>query len=123
MTTHTLGIGSNAPDRRIQMDKAYAWLCDRFGDVERSEVYSTPALNGVDADYCNMVVRITADIATDELISQAKHYETCCGRTHEKGTGQSVIIDIDVVMVNDTVLRPADFEREYFRHGYLQLKG
>lgn len=122
MTTHTLGIGSNAPDRRLQMDKAYAWLCSRFKNVERSEVYSTPALNGVDADYCNMVARITADIDTDELISLTKHYETGCGRTHEKGAGQSVVIDIDVVMANDTVLRPADFEREYFRRGYLQLK-
>lgn len=123
MMVHTLGIGSNAPDRRQQMARAYEWLCSNFDDVECSEIYSTPALNGIDPDYCNMVAIVQADIATDELIAMTKEYENSCGRTHDKKPGSSVTIDIDVVMANETVIRQADFDRDYFRRGYLQLKG
>lgn len=113
-----IGVGSNSPDKSHQMELALEFLRSSLGNFRCSSVYSTPALNGVDADYLNAVASGSCDMTIDEVVSILKEYECRCGR--KKGD-KSVLIDLDLVIADGTVLRPRDMDREYFRLGYREL--
>lgn len=115
-----IGVGSNSPDKSHQMQQAIEFLRSSLDDFRCSTVYSTPALNGMDADYLNAVACGKCNMAIDEAVSMLKAYECRCGR---KKDDKSVIIDLDLVVADDKVLRPRDMNREYFRIGYCELIG
>lgn len=115
-----IGVGSNSPDKTHQMELALEFLRSSLDNFRCSSVYSTPALNGVDADYLNAVASGSCDMTVDEVVSIFKDYECRCGR---RKSDKSVIIDLDLVVADGNVLRPRDMDREYFRLGYRELIG
>lgn len=122
MSTYTLSIGSNSPDRFSQMNRAMEWLRSEFCDVTASEVYSSRPVSGVGDDYCNMVARVSSELPPAEVIAKAKRFEVECGRTPQSKQLGSVPMDVDVVQCDALIIRPAEFTREYFMRGYRQLQ-
>lgn len=121
--THTavLGLGSNSVDSERQMRQCIQWLTASFRSVMASTVYSTPALNGVDADYLNAVAVVVCDVDCQEFNARLKRYEQSCGRTSESKKHGMVPIDVDIVLFDGRVLRPADYGRYYFARGWDEL--
>ena len=115
-----IGVGSNSPDKQQRMVDALAFLRESLKEFRCSSVYSTPALNGVDADYLNAVACGSCELTQEQAVAMLKDYERQCGRT--KGD-ECVVIDLDLVMADGDVLRPRDMEREYFMRGYRELTG
>lgn len=115
-----IGIGSNMPDGDKRITDALAFLSDHYAGFACSDVYNTPSVSlGDDSVYFNSVARCSvADLRCFE--QEMKQYETACGRVH---ADKSVVIDLDVVVAGDEILRPRDFGREYFQIGYRQLNG
>lgn len=116
------GLGSNLPDGALKMINKAINEIGLFGHLKAvSNVYTTrpvnPKVNG-DNDYCNAVVMFEVTFPLDELLIVTKSLEAHLGRNGIKGC---VGIDIDVVIWNDEILRPTDFEREYFQIGYQQI--
>lgn len=89
-----------------------------------SDFYTTPAVNGRDADYLNAVAFGYFDGEAAEFEATCKDTESRLGRTHSHQPGQPHIveIDLDVVVFGGEVLRPVDFSRDYFRRGFNQLQ-
>ena len=50
-----------------------------------------------------------------------KKWEKQCGRDEEAKKHGIVPIDLDIVIWNDTVLRPKELSRDYFITGYRQI--
>ena len=44
-----------------------------------------------------------------------------CGRTHQSKITGKVVIDLDIVIWNDSVVRPKELSRDYFLRGYRML--
>ena len=94
----TIGLGSNAPDREAQINRAIDFLRGYLSKCSVSSIYESAAINGTDSSYLNAVVH---------------------GRSSkEKGV---VPIDLDLVIYDMRILRPKDFERHYFNIGYREL--
>lgn len=115
-----IGIGSNMPDGDRRVADALAFISDHYAGFACSDVYNTPSVSlGDDSVYFNAVARCrVADLCCFE--QEMKQYETTCGRVH---ADKSVVIDLDVVVAGDEILRSRDFGRKYFQIGYRQLNG
>lgn len=108
-----LGLGSNVASASSNISEAVERI--RRADVEVeavSNVYQTQS------PYYNMVVRVRTDCPYEALRSLTKGIETEMGRTPQMKTLGVVPIDIDVVVYDGRVVRPTDYEADYFRMGY-----
>ena len=122
MNTYVLSIGSNAVDKAERLAFGFDELCSRLVVVARSEAYVTPALNGRDADYLNAVAVVQADIDFDSLNVLLKQIETLGGRMPQSKMSGVIPLDLDIVIALGNVVRPGDFDRQYFQIGWNQIK-
>lgn len=121
MNTYVVSIGSNAVDKSERLAFGFDELGSRLDVVARSEAYVTPALNGRDADYLNAVAVVRTDFDLDNLTAQFKHIETLAGRTPQSKKTGVIPLDLDVVIADGTVVRPGDFNQQYFQIGWNQI--
>ncbi len=116
-----ISLGSNSSDKYYQMNLAQFCLSKYLDNMTISQTYETQALNGVDAPYVNSVVSGLSSLSVEEMNSDFKNLETKFGRSEIRSDAGDIPIDIDLVIADGVVLRPADFEREYFQKGYREL--
>ena len=117
----TIGLGSNSPDREYQITRAIEHICGSLNKCLVSSVYETEAINGKDKPYLNAVILGFTPHDYDATVSFLKEWEAECGRT-EIGNMEGIIpIDLDVVIWDEHIKRPRDFERNYFNLGYREL--
>ena len=122
MNTLTLSIGSNSRDREWQMKHGIEWLRHTLSNARVSSVYNSLAVNGRDADYLNAVISASTKLSLDDAVALMKQYESVCGRTQASKLQGVIPIDIDIVLWNGEVIRPADFAQQYFQRGWQELK-
>ena len=118
-----LSLGSNVSCREEKIHEAAHELRSILEDMRVSEPYVTPALNGRDPDYMNAVVSGLTSVDSDVISAACKDIERRLGRTPLSKQKGEVEIDIDVVVWNGEIVRPAAFSRSYFTRGYRQLYG
>lgn len=121
MNTYVISIGSNAVDKAERLAFGFDELGSRVDVVARSQAYVTPALNGRDADYLNAVAVVRTDVDLDSLSALLKHIETLSGRTPQSKMSGVVPLDLDTVIADGTVVRPGDFNQQYFQIGWNQI--
>lgn len=121
--TCTIGVGSNSPDRRKQIDKAIAHVCELLIGAHVSDIYESKAFNGIDDNYLNAVIHGHSPLSATELTSFLKDWEAAQARSYDADSeGKHVVnIDLDLVVFDSRILRPVDFDRPYFNRGYSQL--
>lgn len=120
MQTVWIAVGSNLPDA----DHRVAEACDKLKlilrEMSASEPYVTPAFGQPAPDYTNCVVKGRTNLSVDEVEQFCKQAETELGRCRLPGK-KLVEIDLDLVVADRRIIRPADFNRHYFRQGFLAL--
>lgn len=121
MNSCTIGLGSNTPDCEYQIEQAIEYLLGRLEKASASSVYESEAFNGKDKPYLNAVVHGYTNADNDAVVRYLKEWEVQCGRTMEESLKGVVKIDLDLVIWNEHILRPKDFERHYFNQGYREL--
>lgn len=117
----TIGLGSNTPDREYQITRAIEHLCGYLQKCSVSSVYETEAINGKDASYMNAVVHGYSQHYYDTTVKFLKDWEAECGRTQVATVEGIIPIDLDLVIWDEHIKRPKDFERHYFNRGYREL--
>ncbi len=121
LTHYYISAGSNVSEARRNVERAIDMLQAMLDDAVSSSVYFTPSVClGDDSIYCNAVIGGWSNLSPDELTARLKEIEIMFGRTHDKKT-RSVELDLDVVIAGEDVLRPRDYDRQYFRIGFNQL--
>lgn len=116
-----VSIGSNSSDREARVDAAVSWLCGELSECLTSEIYETPEYSGQYPAYCNCVAEGLTSLDVGSLESLLKDYEKDAGRSAESKLTGIVPIDLDIVGYGGEILRPVEFDREYFAIGYRQL--
>lgn len=118
MNRFAFGLGSNSTDREQRMNECIAWLRDNMQSFQVSSIYETAALNGLSDPYFNAVAYGESDYSHEDMNVVLKEYEILAGR---RQNDVNIIIDIDIVIYNNEIVRGVDFRQSYFQIGWNQL--
>ena len=123
MNTALISLASNSPDKREQMEQAFAEL-RAMGIVARSSsIYETaPYGNPRHPNYLNAVACIHTPAEYPVLYDTLKAMEQAHGRTPQSKLSGEIPLDIDIVVWNGETLRPQDYERDYFKTGLPEIQ-
>lgn len=116
-----ISLGSNSSDRQWRMEQAVKHLEQILTKTVMSDVYESPAHNGVDAPYLNAVMLASTTKSFEEVNAAFKQWEIACGRTPASKMQGVIPIDLDVVVWNGEVIRVSDYSRDYVSKGVAQL--
>lgn len=119
-----ISLGSNLGEREAIMgiSDARKHLEEVCFSTVMSDIYSTYSISGDGRIYFNSVVRIVTAMEERNLQNMFKQWECEAGRDELARLNKIVPIDIDIVVFNGNILRPSDFERDYFQRGFQQLR-
>lgn len=113
-----ISIGSNLSNGAEHIENAFGFLRDNYENVVCSSIYSTPSISiGDDSIYFNAVASCEVD-GVESTNIDLKAYESRCGRIRGM---KDVVIDMDIVIADGQILRPRDYDREYFQIGYNKI--
>ncbi|MDR0574838.1 MAG: 2-amino-4-hydroxy-6-hydroxymethyldihydropteridine diphosphokinase [Tannerella sp.] len=104
-----LGLGSNLGDKRRNIKKALTLMIERVGDIlALSDFYETSSW-GYDSTemYLNTAVKLETELKPEELLAVTQEIEREIGRRGKTVNGkyQDRIIDIDVLLYDDLMMR------------------
>lgn len=114
MNSVTISLGSNSPEKESILTRA-------MDHIAQMVVSSTPAY--VDENqpyknpYLNIVARLETELDYDVLNKRFKELEIMMGRQKGTRNDDPVALDIDIVIFNNTVMRPRDLNSSYFKMG------
>lgn len=121
MNSIVISIGSNSRDRQWQVEHAIEWLNKHLANTHVSSIYNSEADNGRDPDYLNAVMKGNCKHDFDTVMKKVKEYENVCGRTPASKLTGNIPMDLDIIIWNDEVVRPVDFEKDYFQKGWKEI--
>lgn len=101
-----IGIGSNH-ERERHIAQALDALAQHFGEVQVSPVYASASMPAGGADYFNLVAAFECARTPGEISTTLKAIEHAVGR---RRGGEECAIDLDLLVVGDTVLKQDTFE-------------
>lgn len=121
MNTFVISVGSNYAQKKEQVEKALLWLKGITEKFKASSIYETPEIHGYGPSYFNAVARGETEIDYGSLNRILKEYELRNGRTPESRVRKEVVIDLDIVVWEDEIIRAKDYRCFFFRKGYLEI--
>ncbi len=121
MKEAVLSVASNMPDGRRRLSETLDWLEQSFPPMRCSRPYATKALHG-HSTYWNAVATVWCNMSCERLNQVLKQREADEGRTEEMRKKKMVPIDIDIVVFDGNILRPNDFQQDFFQIGWEELK-
>lgn len=123
MNLHTclLCLGSNI-EASIRLAAARSSLLSHFPDILFSEEMVTEAIgSGFLSPFHNQVASFETSLSAEKVRVILKDIELEQGRLPEDKAYGIVKLDIDLLMVDDCVLKPKDMEREFVKEGMKSL--
>lgn len=109
-------MGGNAPGCREALEAATAYILTMAEPLKSTPLYPTdPEYTADVAPYLNRILVLATDLPLDEFRTRTKEYEKNIRAAAD--CAPHVILDIDIVLWNDTVLRPVDASSRYFAKG------
>ena len=114
--TATICLGANVPDAEARISAASDVLCTLGSIVCCTPAYPTaPEYAGETVPYLKRLLEISTTYTFNELSELTKSYQTAVRNTAD--AAPMIAIDIDIVVYDGEVKRPADFNSVYFRKG------
>lgn len=117
MTDIWICIGSNLTDARQRIADGVTRLRQLVTDWEMCEPYHTRSEpdDGIANTYLNTVAHCRFKGDAYRLREHIKEIERLCGRIRES---DKVALDIDIVIVDNNIVRKRDFDKTYFQKGF-----
>ena len=97
-----LGLGSNI-DAESNLHHAIEALRARYGELQVSPVYSSPALGFEGDDFLNLVVGLTTDESPTKLVDFFEYLHEQAGRVRGGDKYVPRSLDIDLLLYDDVV--------------------
>lgn len=108
-------IGSNE-GREEHMSLARHELTARFDQVRFSAELETEPLDmSHSGQFTNQLVRFVSDASPQDVNRQLKEIERLAGRCPEDKAHEVVKLDLDLLMVDEKVMRNDDLERDFVK--------
>lgn len=114
-----IGIGSTQLEKEPDIR---ALLTDSFGrrNIRISSFYTTEEEGSKARTYLNSVAELRHTGTPATLVTKLKGLEKKAGRKPKEET-DDVALDLDLVVLDDQILRPQDFGHTYFQIGFKEL--
>jgi 2-amino-4-hydroxy-6-hydroxymethyldihydropteridine diphosphokinase len=104
------------------MDSAREALKVHFPDIRFSKEMETEAIGEKFlSPFSNQVASFETTLSSEEVRHILKEIERTHGRSPEDKAQGIVKLDIDLLMVDDRVLKPKDLEKDFVLEGMRQL--
>ena len=118
-----IAIGANIPEKERVVNDTINTLSERYPGSRFSSAYITPAVGSCvgNPHYCNAVGVLMVDADYETLHTSLKEMELSAGRTPQSKSTGLIPLDIDIVVWNDTILRPRDMRQVYVAIGLAEL--
>jgi 2-amino-4-hydroxy-6-hydroxymethyldihydropteridine diphosphokinase len=109
LVTVYLSLGSNLGNRQENLDHALKLLSERMQVGKVSSIYDTEAVGPVSQPrFLNLACEVKTRLTPEGLLTMVKGLEQKMGR---KGrTGEPRIIDVDILLYGETVMKTKDLE-------------
>lgn len=118
---YVISVGSNISTAKEMVENGLRRLKTLLSDSHCSSIYSTPSVSrGDDSTYFNAVIAGVSRLSLVDLSHKCKKLELEMGRCHDSAC-KDVAVDIDIVVADGEIVRPKDFNRDYFHIGFNQL--
>jgi 2-amino-4-hydroxy-6-hydroxymethyldihydropteridine diphosphokinase len=122
MNKAIIGIGSNTIDACVRVEQCCKLLTSMVEEAKFSSVYETEAVGSLpQPNYHNCVGVISTPRPFEDMKQALKDMEREAGRLPEHKAEGKVIIDIDIVVWNQEVIKPTDLARTYMTIGMEEL--
>lgn len=118
---YIVSLGSNVDECETNIREALDRLRSLHNVTAVSDIYMTEPVNGSKGAYANAVVQLFSIKSQDALDSEFKEYERSHGRDAKSRSEGRVPIDLDIVIVENEIIRPRDYIQSFFRIGYDQI--
>lgn len=119
---YLISMGSNE-GRAANMALARRRLAQLFADIRFSAERETePLCLHRPGLFSNQVACFHSSLGTDEVRLRLKAIEREAGRMPQDKPLEIVCLDLDLLMCDGRVFKPADMERAYVRQGMEELK-
>ena len=116
---YILMLGSNTGNRQLQLDKAHDMLMQCMELTSVTPYYDNPDITGRSTDYLNCLIRATSPLSPDALRAELRRMEAAIGR--DRSTPLHVVIDIDILACDNTILKPSAYRSAPAQHLLPQL--
>lgn len=103
MTDVYLGLGSNLDTRR-NLRSALRALETKFGTIEYSPVYTSPAVGFTGNDFFNMNVKIKTNLQVQVLRTWIRQLEDEHGRDRSQPKFSDRSLDIDILLFGNKII-------------------
>lgn len=115
-------LGANTPDAAQRLADAVNFIASKSSILHATQPYPTAAEYAGDAPpYTNQLLLVTTDKRCRDICRIFKEYETQV-RTTAGSVKPLVALDIDIVVWDKCILRPADRASAYFTAGLQMLR-
>lgn len=121
MISAYISVGSNHRDGANYIIRLFDYLRNLKIQFAHSQIYQTDSISGDGTRYYNAVIKMVTDKPSYDLNLWLKAVEKMFGRLDSPLHKQIVVMDLDLVVYGGDVLRPRDYDRNYFQIGYRQL--
>ncbi|NDW11950.1 2-amino-4-hydroxy-6-hydroxymethyldihydropteridine diphosphokinase [Bacteroides sp. 214] len=122
MHTCLICIGSNY-NRKENLALAAKWLREAFCKMTFGSVQETEPIGIANsALFFNQLVEFRTQLDKDTVVSILKSMEIKAGRTPEDKAQGKVILDIDLLLFDDKVLKSEEMNRTYIIKGINELR-
>lgn len=121
MVSVVISIGSNCGDRKKSVSEALNWLKSILMQTECSEIYETPCARSLGTPYMNAVIKGFYSGDGIDLEDLLKDKELQMGRTSQCREKGEVPIDMDIVLMNNEIIKTWDYRQRFFQYGFKQL--
>lgn len=114
-------LGSNRQPHE-NLDKARKMLDEKFGDIQwGSIVQTTPEGTSHPAPYLNQAASFRSAQEAEAVKATLKAIERQCGRTPQGKRNGIIPLDIDLLLQDGRIFKPADMERLYVKQALESL--
>lgn len=66
-------------------------------------------------DFYNMLIKTRTSLPLHDIMLLAKRLEALMGNSHQLRSEGIVLMDMDIIRWDDTILKPKDTDREYYK--------
>ena len=121
MNRAIIGLGSNIdPHQNIQ--RAKETLARKFRFVSESSFKWTKPVSEIrQDDFINGAVLIETKLSIEQLKNTLKEIEANIGRVETDNREGPRMIDLDIVVWNETIVDPNFYERDFLKESVLEL--
>ena len=122
MVSVVISIGSNCEDKKAKVEEALIWLKSLLIQPKSSEIYETPCALKIGNCYMNAVISGFYQGDGMQLEEILKEKEKEMGRNEAARKKGEVLIDLDIVILNNEIVKNWDYRQTFFQIGYRDIK-